>query len=122
MGRKRRNRQERISKNIVQGTPETIHPKSTHIERQITQAWENAVKHNRSGVTFITPIHNIRHLESAVNRIIPNPIFKGWHIQGFADSGVCGVVLDNGRGESSQKREKMVRESPETHQKSIIEV
>ena len=120
MSRKRRNRQERIKRGITQGSASTnIDPKSADIERQITEAWKLAVKNNQSEVTFITPIHNIQHLESAVNRIIPNPMFEGWYAQGFADSGICGIVLDNGT-KGSKTGAEMVRDSPQAHQKSIL--
>lgn len=110
MGRKRRKRQERINKNITRGiTSENIHPKSADIEQQITEAWKLAVERNQSEVRFITPIHNLRHLESAVNRIIPNPMFKGWNLQGFATSGVCGVILDDGR--ESPNAEKFIQKN-----------
>ncbi len=121
MSRKRRNRQQRIERSIIQGNTSTnIHPKAADLEEQITSAWKLAIKHNQSEFAFTTSIDNIRHLESAVNRIMPNPAFKGWYVQGFANSEICGVVLDNGR-KGSKTGAEMVRESPQARQKSILE-
>jgi hypothetical protein len=66
--------------------PPAYTPQSADTEGQITEVWKLTVKNNQSETSFITSIDNIRHLKSAVNRIIPNPAFKGWSVQGFASS------------------------------------